>query len=156
MPRLRPHWCGIMLELKLNISKIKIPHSCKTNGNTKYTVFISNSALLKHLQNCLLSCILELTNGLCTVRRHLFMVSPDFTLISPWNCSLSSPISSTCEAQVRPSSDDLRRRRNIASIFFNAELHNLETSLSWRSDLPLQTTTQCDSQAASKPLLRHK
>jgi hypothetical protein len=55
-----------MLELKLNIRKIKIPHSCKNNGNTKYTMFISNSALLKHLQN-LLSCILELTNDLCTL-----------------------------------------------------------------------------------------
>ncbi len=49
----------------------------------------------------------------------------------------------------------LRRRRNIASIFFKAEFHNLETSLSWRIDLRLQTTTQCDCQAASNPLLCH-
>ncbi len=88
------------------------------------------------------------------VRGHLFMVSPNFTPISPWNCSLSSPISST----VKHSETIiwcLRRRWNIASIFCNAELHNLETSLSWRIDLRLQTTTQCDCQAASKPLLRH-
>jgi hypothetical protein len=57
---------------------------------------------------------------------------------------------------VRPSSDGLRRRRNIVSILCHSELHNLETSLSWRIDLRLQTMTQCDCQAASKPLLRHK
>jgi hypothetical protein len=39
------HCCGIMLELRLNITKSKILHSHKNNGNTKYKAFISNSAV---------------------------------------------------------------------------------------------------------------
>jgi hypothetical protein len=48
------HWCGIMLELRLNITESKILHSYNNNGNTKYKVFISSSALLKNLRSCLL------------------------------------------------------------------------------------------------------
>ena len=43
-----------MIDLRLNITESKILHSYKNNENTKYKVFISNSALLKNLQSWLL------------------------------------------------------------------------------------------------------
>jgi hypothetical protein len=51
------HQCGTMLELRLNIPESKILHSYKNHGNTKYKVFIFNSAVLKNLQiDCYLPC----------------------------------------------------------------------------------------------------
>jgi hypothetical protein len=46
-----------MLELRLNITESKILHSYKNIGNTKYKVFISNSALLKKLSKLAVICI---------------------------------------------------------------------------------------------------
>jgi hypothetical protein len=45
------NWCGIMLELWLKLAVLKVKyfiHICNNNnGNTKYSVFISNSDLKK-------------------------------------------------------------------------------------------------------------
>ncbi len=42
------HWCGTMLELRLNITEGYILLSNETNKNIEYKAFISNSALLKN------------------------------------------------------------------------------------------------------------
>jgi hypothetical protein len=53
------HYCGTMLELRLNITESKILHSYKNNENTKYKVFISNSALLKKPSKLTVICLVK-------------------------------------------------------------------------------------------------
>jgi hypothetical protein len=48
-----------MLELRLNITESKILHSYKNNENTKYKVFISNSALLKKPSQLTVICLVK-------------------------------------------------------------------------------------------------
>jgi hypothetical protein len=111
-------------------------------GETLYQSFVMlNSITLK--PHCPEESICDFKlrhNVTVRLRRNRFAImiktALKHTPISPWNCSLSSPITSTCEAQWGHHLMVFEKEgQNIASIFCNAELHNLETSLSRRSDL---------------------